>query len=217
MRDGTSAGPTGTRPWPAGPVAGVVLAAGASARMGSNKLLLELEGEPLVRRAARCALEAGLDPVVVVVGHEAGRTEAALLGLRCQVVQNPDHARGQGSSLAAGLAALPPGAGAAVVLLADMPLVAAPQVAALVERYRASAAPLVLADYAGVLAPPALYARALFAELCGPGDAPGKQVVARHRAEALTVPFPAGALADVDVPGDLDRLESALHIRRSTT
>ena len=63
-------------------VAGVVLAAGASRRMGRNKMLLELEGEPLVRRAARRALEAGLTPVVVVLGHEADRARAALAGLR---------------------------------------------------------------------------------------------------------------------------------------
>jgi CTP:molybdopterin cytidylyltransferase MocA len=187
-------------------VAGVLLAAGASTRMGTPKLLLELDGEPLLRRAARTALAAGLAPLVVVLGYEADRAEAALAGLPCRAVRNPDHAAGQGTSLRAGLAALPLDAAAAVVLLADMPLVSPGMIAALVERYRGSTAPLVLSDYGGVAAPPALYDRALFAELVAPGERPGRGVAARHLAEALIVAFPAEALADVDTPDDLARL-----------
>jgi molybdenum cofactor cytidylyltransferase len=188
------------------PVAGVLLAAGGSTRMGANKLLLEMGGEPLLRRAAGAALAAGLAPLVVVLGHEADLAKAALEGLPCRTVHNPDHAAGQGTSLRAGLAALPVEVAAAVVLLADMPLVTAGMIAALAERYRSSTAPLVLSDYGGVAAPPTLYDRALFAELDAPGDRPGQQVVARHRAAALSVAFPAEALADVDLPDDLARL-----------
>ncbi|MBK9517347.1 MAG: nucleotidyltransferase family protein [Anaeromyxobacter sp.] len=203
MADQTTSGPAAPTPSRPAPVAGVLLAAGRSSRMGSNKLLLEVGGEPLVRRAARVALEAGLDPVVVVTGHQAALVEAALRGLPCRAVRAPDPAQGQGASLAAGLAALPPGAEAAVVLLADMPRVTAAMVSALVARATGSEAPLVLSDYGGVLAPPALYRRALFQELSDPGETPGRRVLARHRAEALTVAFPAEALADVDVPADL--------------
>ncbi len=106
-------------------VAGVVLAAGSSTRMGRNKLLLRLDGESLVRRAARRALAAGLDPVVVVLGHEADLAAAELAGLAVRTVVNPDHAGGIHTSRVAGLAAVPPEAGAAVVLLADMPFVTA--------------------------------------------------------------------------------------------
>jgi molybdenum cofactor cytidylyltransferase len=190
----------------AAPVAGVLLAAGASTRMGTPKVLLELDGEPLLRRAARAALAGGLAPLVVVLGPDPARAEAALAGLPCRPVLNPEHAAGQGTSLRAGLAALPAEAAAAVVLLADMPLVSAGMIAALVERYRGSSAPLVLSDYGGVTAPPTLYDRALFAELDDPGERPGQRVVARHRAEALSVTFPAESLADVDTPGDLARL-----------
>jgi len=210
--DTAAEGPaSGDRGAPAGapPVAGVLLAAGASTRMGSNKLLLELDGESLLRRAAMSALAAGLAPVVVVLGHEAARGEATLRGLACTTVLNPEFVLGQGSSLAVGLRALPAGAVAAVVLLADMPLVTASMIEALQARWRATGAPLVLSDYAGVLAPPALYTRALFGELCSAGEAPGKQVLARHRAAALTVPCPAAALADVDRPGDLEGLGPA--------
>lgn len=204
MGDHESSGPPGPSA-----VAGLLLAAGRSSRFGANKLLIPLEGEPLVRRAARAGLAAGLDPLVVVVGHEAPRVEAALQGLPCLVVRNPDPARGQGSSLRLGLETLPASTAAAVVLLADMPRVTAAQLAALVDGHRSSGAPLVLSDYGGVLAPPVLYARALFAELTDPGDAPGKVVVARHRDRALTVPCPAEALLDLDRPDDLVRLQLA--------
>ena len=129
----------------------------------------------------------------------------ALLGLPCLLVRNPDPSRGQGSSLRLGLDALPARSGASVVLLADMPRVTAALLAALVEGYRRSGAPLVLADYGGTLAPPVLYERALFAELTDPSDAPGKQVVARHRDRAHRVPFPPEALLDLDLPADLAR------------
>jgi molybdenum cofactor cytidylyltransferase len=196
-------GQDGVAPGRDGPVAGIILAAGASTRLGVNKLLLEVGGEPLLRRVARAALAAGLEPLVVVLGHEAERTEGALAGLPCRTVRNPDHARGQGTSLRKGLDALPPGAPAAVVLLGDMPLVRAELVAALLDRYRRSLAPLVVSDYGGVVAPPTLYDRTLFAELTEPGERPGRAVVQRHRAEALVVPCPAEALADVDLPADL--------------
>src|SRR5881628_4179101 len=77
------------RPTELSRIAGVILAAGASRRMGKNKMLLELEGEAVVRRAARRALAAGLSPVVVVLGHEATRAQAELAGLACEFVVNP--------------------------------------------------------------------------------------------------------------------------------
>ena len=117
-------------------IAGILLAAGSATRMGRNKLLLDLDGEPLVRRAARRALEAGLSPLLVVVGHEADRVREALSGLPCRFVPNPGWAAGQGTSLAAGAAAVPGEAEAAVVVLADMPLVTADMIRAVAARHR---------------------------------------------------------------------------------
>jgi molybdenum cofactor cytidylyltransferase len=189
-------------------VAGIVLAAGASTRMGANKLLLALEGEPLVHRAARTALAAGLDPVLVIVGHEAERTRAAVADLPCAPVANPAFAEGQGSSLRAGAAALPGDVAAAVVLLGDMPLVTPAMVRALVDRWYATGAPVVVSDYAGVLAPPTLFDRSVFAELAAlEGETAARPVVERHRDAVETVPCPPAALGDVDVPSDLERLQ----------
>ena len=139
-----------------GGVAGIVLAAGPSTRMGENKLFLLLEGETVLVRAVRRALAAGLDPVIVVLGHEAESAEKLLQGLRCRVVVNPDYARGMNSSARAGMSAVPADAEAAVVVLADMPLVTAEMIAAVAERFRESRAPLVLSEYGGVQAPPTL-------------------------------------------------------------
>ncbi len=190
-----------------GLVAGVVLAAGASKRFGRNKLLLSWEGESLARRASRVALEAGLDPVVVVLGHEAERVRAELGGVSVRAVVNPAHARGMNTSLAAGVEALPAEAAAVVVLLADMPRVTADMVARLVRTFRETGAPLVASDYEGVHAPPTLYARALFPELGGPeGDGCGKRVVRRHEQELVRVEWPAAALADVDREEDWERM-----------
>jgi molybdenum cofactor cytidylyltransferase len=197
-----------------GPVAAVLLAAGASARMGRNKLLLTLQGETVLRRAARAAIAAGLDPVLVVLGHEAERCRAELEGLACRAVLNPHHERGQNASLAAGIAAVPPGAPGALVALADMPFVTATMMAALVERFRADPARLVVSEYGGVLAPPMLYDRALFPELSEQeGDGCGKRVVKRHREEASIVSWPAAALEDLDLPDDYARAQAALRER----
>jgi molybdenum cofactor cytidylyltransferase len=193
----------------AGPVAGIVLAAGSSTRMGRNKLLFPLEGETLLRRAAGRAIAAGLDPVVVVLGFEAERARAELAGLACRTVENPDHERGINLSLRTGLAALPADSAAAIVMLADMPFVTAEMLATLVERYRNGSEPLVISDYAGVNAPPMLYDRALFAELqMMEGEGCGKQVVRRHRSEAAVLPWPPEALTDVDVPEDYERVNA---------
>lgn len=192
-------------------VAGILLAAGAATRMGRNKVLLELEGESLLRRAARRAIEAGLDPVLVVLGHEAARAEAELSGLRCSAVLNPEYARGISSSLSAGVGAVPPDASAAVVLLADMPFVDAAAIRAVVARYRETGAPVVTARYGEVTAPPTLYDRALFPELRGgEGEGRGREVVRRHRDRAAHVDWPASALADLDEPDDLERARARL-------
>ena len=196
----------------------IVLAAGASRRMAEAKLLLELGGEPLLRRAARCAADAEVGPVVVVIGGDEDLARRALEGVPCAIVADPalPH-RGMNASLAAGVAALPPAAGGAVVLLADMPLVTAAAVRALVARHRETGAPIVTTRYGEALAPPVLYDRALLAALAagGEGDGHGRALVRRHRAEAEVVDAPAHALADVDVPADLDRVRALLRAGRS--
>ena len=115
------------------------------------------------------------------------------------------------TSLRAGIRALPEDAGAAVVVLGDMPLVDARMVLALVEAFRSSAVPLVISTYGGVVAPPILYARALFPELRAlEADACGKRVVNQHRTEGIELDWAAEALTDLDEPADLERVRARL-------
>ena len=191
-------------------VGGVVLAAGASRRMGAgrNKMLLELEGESLARRAARRALAGGLTPVVVVVGHEADRVRAQLNGLTCDAVVNHDFTGPTSGSMHLGLHALGVDVDAAVVMLGDMVHVTDRMVAGLVNAARGNRAPLVVSRYGDVTAPPLLFRRALFDELLAwTGEGCGKAVVQRHRDEAVILDWPAHALVDVDTPEDFHSLQ----------
>jgi molybdenum cofactor cytidylyltransferase len=181
--------------------ASVVLAAGQSRRMGRNKLLLPLAGEPLVRRACRRALAAGLHPLVVVVGHESERVRAALAGLDCCFAYNPDLGGTMSGSLHRGLEALPVDADGAVIMLADMVNVTENMLRAVALAAQTSAALLVSSRYGHTLAPPVLFRRALFAELlASAGEGCGKAVVERQREHALYVDWPPDALRDVDTP-----------------
>jgi molybdenum cofactor cytidylyltransferase len=188
--------------------AGIVLAAGSSRRMGRDKLFLDLGGETLLRRVAKVALAAGLRPVRVVLGPVAERGRTELQGLGVTTIENPEHARGIQTSLAAGVRSLPATCPAAVVLLGDMPFVTTEMVRGLVRSHRERRPPLVVSRYGLVTAPPTLFDRSLFPEL-GQGHR-GRDVARRHRERALVVDWPAEDLADLDVEADyaraLDRL-----------
>ncbi len=194
-----------------GPVAGILLAAGTSSRMGKNKLLFELEGESVIRRAARRALAGGLSPLVVVLGHESDKAWKEIEDLPCEWSLNPLYEQGINSSLKAGVMAVRGlKAKAALVMLADMPFVTSEMIAAMIARYRQSTAPLVISDYDGVNAPPMLYDQSLFMELLlMEGEGCGRQVVRRHKAEAEVLPWPVSALQDLDVPEDYERVRCA--------
>jgi molybdenum cofactor cytidylyltransferase len=176
-----------------------------STRMGRNKLFLTMEdGQTVLGRAVATAFAAGLDPLLVVVGHEADRVRAALEGTPARTVFNPDYAAGQNTSLRTGIAAVPDGAAAAVVLLADMPLVDAAMIRTLVGRWRESGSPLAISRYGGVVAPPIVYGAPLFGELRAlAAERCGKAVIVRHRGEEVAVDWPAARLTDLDVPDDL--------------
>ena len=189
----------------------VVLAAGSSTRMGRNKLLLDLGGESVVRRTVRAALEAGIGPVTVVLGHEADLVRTELRGLACRIVVNADHERGVGTSIRVGVAQVGTGADGIVVALADMPFVTASMVATLAERHRSTGAPVVVSRYGETEAPPTLFARRLFPELLAiDAERSARQVARRHQHEAAVVAWPPGALRDLDVVGDYEHARAEL-------
>jgi molybdenum cofactor cytidylyltransferase len=191
-----------------GQIAALILAAGASSRMGRPKQLLDWGGRPLVRAAAEVALAAGLDPVLAVVGGAQEAVEAALAELPLRIVPNADYADGQSTSLRAGIAALGPEVEAVVVLLGDQPFVSAAIVARLLAEWRASRAPIVAPVYAGQRGNPVLFARAIFPELLAvQGDQGARAVLAADQARVLLVPFDdARPLSDIDTPEDYETL-----------
>ncbi|MFB6107735.1 MAG: NTP transferase domain-containing protein [Haloplanus sp.] len=192
------------------PVAGVLLAAGTSSRFGdANKLLADVAGDPVVRRAARTLIESRVDPVVVVVGHEADRVRAALSGLDVTVVANPDYADGQATSVRAGIRAVSEaGADAAVVALGDMPFVRPRSVELLVAAYRADAGDPLAAAYRGERGNPVLFgARHFDALRAVDGDVGGRRLVRESGGSALVETDDPGVRRDVDEPTDLPRSE----------
>ena len=116
-------------------IAGIILAAGAASRMGQPKLLLPWKGEALICHAARTALAARLEPVIVVTGSGAAEMSAALQGLEVNVVHNPDWQTGQSTSVRAGLRALPQQTQAVIFLLGDQPYISPELLEALVKTY----------------------------------------------------------------------------------
>lgn len=186
-------------------IAAVVLAAGASRRMGTNKLLLPVEGEAMVHRTVRRVRDAGCEPIVVVTGHDAARVREALAPLGVQFAESPDPTGPTSASLHAGLQALPSDVDATLVMLADMVQVTTPMLRALVEGAALGAEPLGVSRYGDVLAPPLLFTRALWPELLAwHGEGCGKAVVRAHENEARLHEWPVEALQDVDTPDDYD-------------
>ncbi len=184
-------------------VAVLLLAAGKASRMnGQHKLLAEFDGTALVRRSAEAALEARPARVVAVTGHRAEEIEAALAGLRLDIVRNPDHALGMSTSLRAGVAALGPGCDGAVIMLADMPNVTGADIARLIDAFRqAGGQAIVRAVAGGRRGNPVVLPRAAFpAILHLEGDVGARHIVESAGLEIVDVEIGAAARLDVDTP-----------------
>ncbi len=182
------------------PIAGIVLAAGMSRRLGRPKQLLDVRGKPLVRHVAERCLASRLDAVWVVVGHEADAVVDALADLDVSVLLNADYASGQASSLVTGLAAASPGADAVVVVLGDQPFIETGVIDRLIDARRAHLGTIGMARYGDERGHPVLFGREHFTELMDiTGDQGGRELIRRHRDEVVLVPAVAmSAPLDVD-------------------
>ncbi len=184
--------------------AGLLLAAGAGRRLGGPKALLEVAGERFVDRGVRTLRDGGCAPVLVVTGAAPVEVIGAV------VVPNPDWRDGMGSSLRAGLAALPPGCPAVVVALVDQPGVTAAAVGRLVAAHRDGAS-IAVAAYGGAPRNPVLFAKEHFAAAAeaATGDRGARDLLRAHP-ELVTL-VECGDVAspdDIDTPADLIAYES---------
>lgn len=181
----------------------ILLAAGASTRMGQAKQLLRVAGESLIQRAVKTALGTTFRPVVVVLGANREQIEPELSGSEVLKVFNPDWPTGMGSSIATGLGFLlqqEPSIQQVLILVGDQPLLHADTLAALVELHNQTQAPLVVSRYTDTLGVPALFTSALFVELTALHGAQGaKALIQKYRDQAAVLDFPEGAL-DLDTP-----------------
>lgn len=192
-------------------VGAVILAAGGSSRLGQPKQLLSFQGESLLRRAVRSALEAGCTCVTVVAGDARDRIEIELRGTPATIVENLEWQRGIGTSVRCGLRHLlssRPDIDAAVLLACDQPFLEAGVITALIARQESSGKPIVASRYAGTLGIPALFHRSCFESLLAlPDDSGAKTLIESRSRDVAQVEFQKGAL-DIDTPGDLERMRT---------
>ena len=190
-------------------IAGIVLAAGLSRRMGQPKLLLDLDGSPVIRRTLERLLGAGLDDLVVVVGPAAGAIERALAGLPVRLAVNPEPEAGQAGSVVAGVRALRPGTTAVLIALADQPTVPPPVIPRLLEALRTTGKPIAAPAYREGRGNPVLFSASIFPELLVlAGDRGARSVVERDPERVALVRFDLPMPPDLDTPEDYDRLSS---------
>lgn len=190
----------------------IVLAAGRSSRMGRAKATLPLDArDTFLSRIVRTLLDAGVDDVVVVVGHDAEAIAHSwpASGLSARFVHNADYDRGQLSSLLAGLALVDrPGVAAVLVTLVDVPLISATTVRAVLDRYRQTRAPIVRPTSGSRHGHPLLIDRSLFDELRAADPATGPKPVVRAHASAagdLAI-ADEGSFTDFDTEEEYQRL-----------
>lgn len=192
-------------------IAALVLAAGRSTRMGSNKLLADIGGTPMVARVVDNALASHAARVTVVTGHQHEEVIAALAGRPVEFVHNPRYAEGLGTSLAAGIAALPDGTDGVLVCLGDMPGVSADAMNRLIAAHAPAEGRLICVPMAGGRrGNPVLWDRRFFPEMrAAAGDVGARTLFDRHAEHVCEVQFgDDGVLTDIDTPDMLAALRA---------
>jgi molybdenum cofactor cytidylyltransferase len=185
-------------------IVGIVLAAGMSRRLGRPKQLLVLDGTPLIAHVLDRALASTLDAVILVTGAHCADVRAAVEDRNVLFAHNPEFEEGQGTSLAAGVAALDADVDAAVVMLGDQPGISPEVIDRVINERRTSGAPVVMARYGHQRGHPVLFGHELFPELRSlAADTGGREIVRDHQDSLVLVVGGADA-----PPPDVDTEEA---------
>jgi len=192
-------------------VAAIILAGGASRRLGQPKQLLQYRGETLLERAIHLANAAGAAPVLVVLGAHFEVISAALPFKEALPIHNDKWKQGLATSIHAGLRALDvcaPHALGALLMNCDQPRLTSEHLRALIEAFTAQAAAGIVASaYAGVRGVPAVFPRSVFPQLNAlRGDKGARSLLAQPPCPLIALPFEGGEV-DIDLPADLEQLE----------
>lgn len=191
-------------------VTGVILAAGASSRLGRPKQLLELAGKPVLQHVLQTLQSAGVDEIVVVLGHRADEVAAAVpAGGRARLAVNPHYSAGQSTSFRVGLQAASDRSQAALILLGDQPGMRVDAVMAVIEAWRNGTAAAVQAAYRGVTGHPVLFDRSVWPELeRAEGDEGARGILAAHPQWRMVVEVGGAPPLDIDTEDDYARVRA---------
>lgn len=189
----------------------VVLAAGASSRMGQPKQLIKISNENLVDKAARTATEAGASEIVVVLGFNGEIIEKELNSRRIHLVKNESPGKGMGSSIKVGVQFVMsnfPSADALIILVCDQPLLSSRHLKNLVSEFINTKSVIVASVYLGKTGVPVLFYQSMFQQLLKIDDESGaKKLIEGNSALVKTVDFPEGTF-DLDTPEDLEKFKN---------
>jgi molybdenum cofactor cytidylyltransferase len=191
----------------------MILAAGASTRMGTPKQLLSYRGRSFVRHITEVSLTSLCQPIAVVLGANAERIKPEISQLPIQIVENQQWAEGMSTSIRVGLEALVAvnqDLDAVAIALCDQPFVSSQTLDRIVEAYHFTGKPIIASEYAGTLGVPVLFSHTLFSEIMALKSTEGaKQLIKRHIHEVFSIPFPEGSI-DIDTPNDYDQLQTLI-------
>lgn len=189
------------------PVAAVVLAAGKARRFGAQKLLAPYGTSTVVGTVVSTMRAAGMDYLVVVGGPGGEAVRAAVAGPGVVWAENPEPDRGLSSSVATGLAAMPPNVGAALMVLGDQPTISIPVVERVLMAWREGGGPVVAPRYRGVRGNPVLFDSTLFSALGSlAGEHGARDFIAADPGRVTMVDVAEPPPMDIDTPGDYDEL-----------
>lgn len=184
----------------------IILAAGSSSRMGQSKQMLDIAGQPLLRKTAIAVVEAGMAHAVVVLGSNDAEHRSILEGLNVETIYNASWVKGMGTSIRTGVEALTkyPAISSILILVCDQPLLTSETILKITAKFNSSRKPIVASSYRGVPGVPVLFDRTYFDRLKQlPDDQGAKKLILQNRNDIELVSFPGGEI-DLDTMADYD-------------